>query len=344
MGKEQENSKMLKVLDWAYEKSLDGIPKMGSAIELAESYMDRDETLTEKSNSLIRWQISKTATAGFLTGLGGLITLPVAIPANIASVIYVQMRMIAAIAHMGGYDIKDDKVKSLVYVCLAGNEAKDILKNVGIQLGTKLTKSMIEKYVTREVLKKINQAVGFRMVTKFGTTGIINLGKAIPLVGGIIGGSFDAITTNTIGNVARDTFITKENDSMVIDATIVEDESTKVIINAEFQKFYSFLNLIKIDGKIANEELNLIEEYIDNSGLDDNLKMELIGKLSNSDLIPVDYSLFKNSPEKSINLINQLVALAKIDNEVHPSERMFIRNVAKQLDIPGEDVNELLND
>ena len=47
----------------------------------------------------------------------------------------------------------------------------------------------------------------FRLVTKFGEKGAINLGKAVPLVGGIIGGSFDSITTNTIGNVARDTFI-----------------------------------------------------------------------------------------------------------------------------------------
>jgi len=37
--------------------------------------------------------------------------------------------------------------------------------------------------------------------------GVINLGKAVPLVGGIIGGAMDLSSTNIIGNVARDTFI-----------------------------------------------------------------------------------------------------------------------------------------
>lgn len=37
---------------------------------------------------------------------------------------------------------------------------------------------------------------------------MINLGKMVPLAGGIIGGAVDGVTTNTIGNIARETFIT----------------------------------------------------------------------------------------------------------------------------------------
>ena len=64
----------------------------------------------------------------FLTGLGGIITLPIAIPANITSVIYVQMRMVAFIAHMRGFDLKDDQVRTLVYIELTGQAVSDILK------------------------------------------------------------------------------------------------------------------------------------------------------------------------------------------------------------------------
>ena len=39
--------------------------------------------------------------------------------------------------------------------------------------------------------------------------GLVNLGKALPLVGSLVGGVFDGISTNTIGNVARDTFLPK---------------------------------------------------------------------------------------------------------------------------------------
>lgn len=211
---------IMKALDWSYDKAINGgIPGMDTAIELAESYIKKDGLLEDKVNSLIRWQNTKSATSGFLTGLGGIVTLPVAIPANLASVILVQIRMVAAIAHMGGYDLKDDQVKSFVYACLAGNGAKDILKNAGIQIGKKLAVTGIKK-IPFEVIKKINQAVGFRLLTKFGEKGLINLGKMVPLVGGIVGGTVDAVSTNTIGNVALKLFIeesiSKKNDGPVI--------------------------------------------------------------------------------------------------------------------------------
>ncbi len=202
-----DSNKMVQVLDWAYEKSLNGLPGTLSAEELAQDYLDKNNgDIMKACDSLINWQISKCATSGFLSGLGGIITLPVAIPANVSSVMYVQMRMIASIACMGAYDIKDDSVKSLVYMCLTGNAAVDIAKDIGIKIGTKLTKSAIEK-ISSATITKINQAVGFRLITKFGTKGVVNLGKAIPLIGGIVGGGIDSISTNTIGNISKKVFL-----------------------------------------------------------------------------------------------------------------------------------------
>jgi hypothetical protein len=80
------------------------------------------------------------------------------------------------------------------------------MKGAGITIGTKLTTNAI-KSISGKALTTINQKVGFKLVTKFGDKGVINLGKVVPLVGGLIGGSLDSITTNTIGNVARDTFV-----------------------------------------------------------------------------------------------------------------------------------------
>ena len=207
MSEELSESKIMKVLDWSYDKAINGVPGLDSAIEMAEDYMKNDDSQMDQANSLIRWQNTKAGTSGFLTGLGGIITMPVAIPANISSVMYVQIRMIASIAHMGGHDLKDDRVKSLVYACLTGNAAKEILKDIGVVVGTKLTTSAI-KNISGKTIIAINQKVGFRLLTKFGEKGVINLGKAVPLVGGVIGATFDSVTTNTIGNIARDTFIT----------------------------------------------------------------------------------------------------------------------------------------
>ncbi|MCG8808949.1 EcsC family protein [Tenacibaculum finnmarkense] len=198
----------MKTLDFCYDKAINGVAGFDSASEMAESYLVKGGEKRDMANSLIRWQNTKAGTSGFLSGLPGVIAMPVTIPANLASVMYVQIRMIAAIAHLGGYDLKDDKVKTLVYACMAGNGAKDILKDVGIVIGKKMTTQLL-KNVSGKTITAINQKVGFRLLTKFGEKGAINLGKAIPLVGGIIGGTFDTVTTNTIGNIARNTFVPK---------------------------------------------------------------------------------------------------------------------------------------
>lgn len=210
MAKEKLNQGIImKTLDWGYENAVNGIPGFDSAYEMAENYMVKGDDPKKNVNSLIRWQNTKAGTSGFLTGLGGIITMPVTIPLNLASVMYVQIRMIAAIAHIGGYDLKDDRVKTLVYACMAGNGAKDILKDVGIVIGKKMTTQAI-KNISGKTITSINQKVGFRLLTKFGEKGAINLGKMIPLIGGLIGGTFDTLTTNVIGNIARSTFIEKK--------------------------------------------------------------------------------------------------------------------------------------
>ncbi|MFP3667767.1 EcsC family protein [Priestia sp. SIMBA_032] len=205
MTKENEltPSKMVQFLDWSYEKALNGLPKTQSTQELAESYLSKHNTIDDAIDALIAWQNTKAGTSGFLTGLGGAFTLPIAIPANLASVLYVQLRMVAAIAYMRGYDIKDDQVKTLAFIALTGQAAGDILKEFGIKTSTSFLKVAIRK-VPGEVIKKINQRVGFRLMTKFGSKGIINLGKLVPVAGGVIGATVDVIGTNTIGKVAKD--------------------------------------------------------------------------------------------------------------------------------------------
>lgn len=199
---------ILNALDWAYDKAVNGVRGLDSAQDMADDYLKGEGALIDKVNSLIRWQNTKAGTSGFITGLGGLLTLPLTLPANITSVLYVQIRMVAAIAIMGGYDVKDDRVRSIVYSCIAASSAAEVAKNFGIKLGNKLAMQGIKK-ISGETLKKINQAVGVRLLTKFGQKGFVNLGKTIPFVGGIVGATFDVVATNTVGNVARNTFIIK---------------------------------------------------------------------------------------------------------------------------------------
>lgn len=218
--------KILTLLNWTYDKAISGYLKFDSAEQLAQSFKSQ-RTVEEQVNSLIRWQNTKSAAVGFITGSGGVFTLPVSVPANFATILLIQIRMIAAIALLNGHDIKDEKVRTLVYIALCGNSLKSILKKTGIDLGTKVTATLIQKYLTLEVIAQINKAVGFKLLAKTSTTGVLNLGKAVPVVGGLIGGGFDAVTTNLIGKAARDIFLKEQTKTNLDDETIPHEKENR---------------------------------------------------------------------------------------------------------------------
>lgn len=206
---------IMKVLNNCYEKALNGVPKVSPSIEeFAKNYLDKETNNNKAAKAMIKNQVVKCTTSGFLTGFGGIITLPVTIPANVGSVLYVQMRMIACIAYLAGYDLKSDQVQTLVYACLAGVAVTDVIKQAGIKFGIKLTNATIKK-IPGKALIKINQKVGFRFITKAGTTGIINLSRVVPVVGAVAGGGIDYFETKAIANRAYKWFF--KNDFSVDD-------------------------------------------------------------------------------------------------------------------------------
>lgn len=224
---------MMNLLDSLYSKCIQGIPMISSPIEkMADDYLQHNATVEDAAKDMINKQVIKCTTSGFITNLGGVITLPVTIPANVGSVMYVQMRMIACAAYMAGYDVHTDQVQTLVYACLAGVSVMEVAKKAGIKIGQKGLENLIDK-IPGKVLIAINHKVGFRMLTKFGETGAINLGKAIPVVGGVIGGGFDFIDTKFIGNRAYNQFIKGDFDYGVKEDTKAKgNKNSDIIIDA----------------------------------------------------------------------------------------------------------------
>ena len=196
---------IMKMMDFLYEKSLNGLPGMPSAKKLAEDYLKNNNgiPLVDKAWSLVHWQELKTGATGFLTGLGGIITLPVAVPADVGVQLYVNMRMVSAIAYMGGYDLDSDQTKTFVYATIAGMSVSDVVKRFGISLGYKLGEKLVTK-IPGAVIIKINKLVGFRLLTKFGTKGLV---KFVPFLGGAVGGAVDVAGTRFIGSLAIQNFI-----------------------------------------------------------------------------------------------------------------------------------------
>lgn len=150
---ELNTSLVNKALQYAYDKAINGcevngIRLLDSAADLAMSYNNPNRTVRQNATSLINWQCSKSAASGFATAFGGFAVMAVGLPANLTSVLYVQLRMIAAIAILAGYDPHDDQVQTYAYICLTGSSAHEFVKNLGVKIG--------EAYANKTIQKKIS--------------------------------------------------------------------------------------------------------------------------------------------------------------------------------------------
>jgi len=194
-------------INWITDQAITGVPPLSSAQDLAQEYLI-DQSYPNNDDriwSLINWETTKNFTSGFITGFGGLITLPVSIPAAFGASWIIQARMAGAIAFIHGHSLTSDRVRTFVLLSLLGDAANQVLKQAGIKLTTKLGEKVIGQ-ISGKALIEINKKVGIRLLTKAGEKGIINFSKGVPVLGGVMGGFMDAASCRIVGDTAHKLF------------------------------------------------------------------------------------------------------------------------------------------
>ena len=188
--------------DWVYERALGGAPGLDGAEAVALDYRARHQDPEAAIAALIGWHTGQAGAAGFVTGMGGALTLPVTLPAHLLSTLYIQVRLTAAIAHLRGWDIRSDEVRLAAFACLAGATAADRLKQAGIAAGAPLVQQAVSR-LPGDLLKHFGGAVGGQLAGRAGRHGVMRL---LPLLGGVLSGGFDAAATRVIGDAAKRLF------------------------------------------------------------------------------------------------------------------------------------------
>ena len=204
-SKKEKSSLVKTTLDWIANTGINGKGVLKPAEQIATEYMLTSASVEDAIDSLIAWRTAHDAGTGFITGMGGIAAMPVTIPAGLAASYALGANTAAAVAHLRGYDIHSDKVKTMILLSLLGTAVEDVLKNTGIAVGNGLCKNMI-KQISGKSLREINKRVGFRLVTKAGEKGVVNLAKMVPLVGGVVGGTFDGMFVQGCGKTAKKLF------------------------------------------------------------------------------------------------------------------------------------------
>jgi uncharacterized protein (DUF697 family) len=193
-----------RLADYLLEKGLGGAGPLASARDLAHEYRDdeRYATSDERVDALIERETIKNFTTGFVTGLGGVITLPVAVPSALGASWLIQARMAGAIATIYGHDLASPRVRTTILMSLAGDVARDAIRDLGLPLGPKLTQHAVDQIPGR-ALVEINKRIGLRLLTRAGERSIAGFSRFVPIVGGVVGGTLDAVVCRMVGRTAK---------------------------------------------------------------------------------------------------------------------------------------------
>jgi hypothetical protein len=211
-AQENEGKRALALVKWLADHAIDGVRPLSSAQDLATGYLRNQSYRTHRDriDALINWETSKNFTSGFVTGLGGLLTLPFALPAGFAASWVIQARMAAVIARIYGHDLHSERIRTLVVATLVGDSIAEIATASGIRVGSGVAKAVADR-VSRRGLIEFSRRVGSRLLRMAGQKSSVKLMKGVPLIGGIAGGTLDAVGCRVVGKHARELFKTPNN-------------------------------------------------------------------------------------------------------------------------------------
>jgi uncharacterized protein (DUF697 family) len=183
--------------------AIDGFGRYPGAAEagerrLREARGDVDQAI----HSVIETHVRLAGIQGFVTNLGGVVTLAVTIPANVAGLAILQCHMVATIAHLRGYDLDDARVRNAVLACMLGDEGvRTLIKRkrlpsspMGIATAPAYDPAL-DQQIALEVTQELVAKVGGKRMA-------IAVSRRIPVLGGGVGAVSDGFVTWRVGRYA----------------------------------------------------------------------------------------------------------------------------------------------
>jgi len=186
------------------EVAIDGYGRLPGAKTAAARQLQRNGGSVDGAIAgIIDIHVRMASAQGFVTNIGGVAVMPVTVPANLAGLAVVQVRMVAAIAHLRGYDLDDNRVRTALVMCLLGGEqvAKHIAEGT---LPTSpmavATAPMFDPELDRQVAEEVAGDLAARIG---GKNMALLVTKRVPFLGGGIGAMVDGLATLQIGRYAK---------------------------------------------------------------------------------------------------------------------------------------------
>lgn len=186
-----DDSALGRLVQMLLSAGLDGRGPLRSAPAIADAARRRTSDPDEAVERIARLHVVGGAVGGFATGLGGFVTMPVALPVNVAEFYVQATRMVGSIATLRGYDVQDPQVRTAVLLTLVGSRADEVLAKAGLATGGGAVTRVALRRLPPVALMVVNKAIAFRLVRGVFERIFSRLGRAVPFLGGVIGAIVD---------------------------------------------------------------------------------------------------------------------------------------------------------
>lgn len=198
-----DQGKINQLVEKILSVGLDGVGPYPSATKTAADALASAKGDTAQAiNKITRRHVVGGGVGGIVTGMGGFVTMPIALPANVFEFYVQAARMVGAIATIRGYDVKQPNIRAAVLLTMVGSHSDEVLAKAGLATGGGRLANMAVGRLPRSAVMMINKAVGFRLLRTLGEGTFSRLGRAVPVVGGAVGGALDGYMMHRIADQA----------------------------------------------------------------------------------------------------------------------------------------------
>lgn len=327
------------------------------------------EAIERAARGVINSHLTTATVTSTAAGIPGGLAMAATMPADIAQYYWHVLVVAQKLGYLYGWpDLLDDKgqitegtrnVLTLFVGVMFGAQAAnklvgEIAKRVSLQAAKRLPQQALTKTVYYPVVKQVAKWIGVKMTKDTFGRGV---GKAIPILGGVLSGAITAFSFKPMAeklqkhlreempmmrSLNENVFFDESN---IEDATFEEQDMKEAPENLEKIKIQACINIAKIDFDFSQEEKDFITEMIDNSDeLRNREKKELLEQLNDEKLVDIDFNRLRGNILYATALLESLIAVVKVDNIVRPAEKIYLFKIAHDLGFDKETIKEMLDE
>ena len=327
------------------------------------------EAIERAARGVINSHLTTATVTSTAAGIPGGLAMAATMPADIAQYYWHVLVVAQKLGYLYAWpDLLDDKgqitegtrnVLTLFVGVMFGAQAAsklvgEIAKRVSLQAAKRLPQQALTKTIYYPVVKQVAKWIGVKMTKDtFGRS----VGKAIPILGGVLSGAITAFSFKPMAEKLQKhlreemPMMRSLNENVFFDENNIEDvafeeqDLQETPENLEKIKIQACINIAKIDFDFSQEEKDFITEMIDNSDeLRNREKKELLEQLNDEKLVDIDFNRLRGNVLYATSLLESLIAVVKVDNIVRPAEKIYLFKIAHDLGFDKDTIKEMLEE